>query len=142
MQLMHFLSQCIGSLILDKSTNCNNETSKETSNGANNSGITKDFETERTESISEDESEISQLFGTKQKCIYRCIKCNDERRKSTIQMVCNLIYPTTHNNTENANGKTVTFKQVLETSLCFDKTTPAWCDNCKKFTPTNQRSKV
>ncbi|XP_063707749.1 PAN2-PAN3 deadenylation complex catalytic subunit PAN2-like [Culicoides brevitarsis] len=99
----------------------------------------------------EDVSGISQLFGTKQDCVHRCLKCNEENVKSTIQMVCNLLYtpPKTtstskdaSNSLTNGSSETTTFKKVLESSLCFDKTTPAWCESCKKFTPTNQKSKV
>lgn len=107
----------------------------------NNENTTDNIEQERVE----DESGISQLFGTKQDCVHRCLKCNEENTKSTIQMVCNLLYapskagkdPSLTNGSEPS-----TFKKVLESSLCFDKTTPAWCETCKKFTPTNQKSKV
>lgn len=96
----------------------------------------------------EDESGISQLFGTKQDCVHRCLKCNEENTKSTIQMVCNLLYtsPKASNkdptSVQSNGSEPSTFKKVLESSLCFDKTTPAWCETCKKFTPTNQKSKV
>lgn len=93
----------------------------------------------------EDESGISQLFGTKQDCVHRCLKCNEENIKSTIQMVCNLLYTPSKAGKDASLTNTSepsTFKKVLESSLCFDKTTPAWCEICKKFTPTNQRSKV
>lgn len=34
------------------------------------------------------------------------------------------------------------FSQVLQQSLSVEKTTPAFCENCKKFTPTNQYARV
>lgn len=89
------------------------------------------------------------MFGTKQDCIHRCLKCGEENVKSTIQMVCNLIFSKHQNGTTTMNGSgeskssgILSFKRVLESTLCFSKTTPAWCEACKKFTPTNQHSKV
>lgn len=34
------------------------------------------------------------------------------------------------------------FSQVLRNSLSVEKTTPAFCETCKKFTPTNQYARV
>lgn len=34
------------------------------------------------------------------------------------------------------------FSQVLKNSLSVEKTTPAFCETCKKFTPTNQYARV
>lgn len=36
----------------------------------------------------------------------------------------------------------MTFSQVLRNSLSVEKTTPAFCETCKKFTPTNQYARV
>lgn len=36
----------------------------------------------------------------------------------------------------------MSFSQVLRNSLSVEKTTPAYCETCKKFTPTNQYAHV
>lgn len=36
----------------------------------------------------------------------------------------------------------MSFSQVLRNSLSVEKTTPAFCETCKKFTPTNQYARV
>ncbi|XP_031353190.1 PAN2-PAN3 deadenylation complex catalytic subunit PAN2 isoform X3 [Photinus pyralis] len=81
----------------------------------------------------EEESEISQLFGTKQLQMNCCLKCGFEVRKETFLLACNLIYPT--NEPEKDEWS---FCDILKRSLCPQQTTPAWCDQCTKFTPTSQ----
>ncbi|XP_058837910.1 PAN2-PAN3 deadenylation complex catalytic subunit PAN2 [Topomyia yanbarensis] len=85
-----------------------------------------------------DETEISRLFGTQQKTTQRCLKCNTECVKNNILLVCNLLYPTNTNN-RHVDG---TFASILKNSMSVEKTTPAWCEKCNKFTPTNQKSRV
>lgn len=89
-------------------------------------------------SYNKDETEISRLFGTQQKTTHRCLKCNTERFKNNILLVCNLLYPVNVTN-RNVDG---TFASLLKNSLTVEKTTPAWCEKCDKFTPTNQKSRV
>ncbi|XP_055596073.1 PAN2-PAN3 deadenylation complex catalytic subunit PAN2-like [Uranotaenia lowii] len=83
-----------------------------------------------------DETEISRLFGTQQKSTQRCLKCNTERVKNNILLVCNLLYMANNNRSDG------TFASILKNSLSVEKTTPAWCEKCNKFTPTHQKSRV
>ncbi|XP_053669527.1 PAN2-PAN3 deadenylation complex catalytic subunit PAN2 isoform X2 [Anopheles marshallii] len=84
-----------------------------------------------------EESEIGRLFGTQQQTTHRCNKCNTTRVKDNVLLVCSLLYPTA--TTNNVEG---TFGTILKHSLGVEKTTPAWCETCNKFTPTNQKSRV
>lgn len=52
-------------------------------------------------------------------------------------MVCNLLLGQSQRDVEY-----VSFSKVLRTSLSVEKTTPAFCETCKKFTPTNQYARV
>lgn len=84
-----------------------------------------------------EESEISDLFGTHLICTYRCLKCGDEKTQNKIWLVSNLVYPPTV--LEDAH---IPFTQILKQSLTIEKTLPTWCENCKKYSPTNQYTKV
>ncbi|XP_046740616.1 PAN2-PAN3 deadenylation complex catalytic subunit PAN2 isoform X1 [Diprion similis] len=88
--------------------------------------------TEETE-IRNEETEISRLFGSEQIHIHRCLKCGREASKRSIMLLCNLAYPEITNPPEE-----IPFTSVLGSSLKPEKITPAWCDNCQKFTPTLQ----
>ncbi|XP_020281533.1 PAB-dependent poly(A)-specific ribonuclease subunit PAN2 isoform X2 [Pseudomyrmex gracilis] len=83
--------------------------------------------------VRDDETEISRLFGSEQMHIHRCLKCGQEATKHSIMLLCNLVYPEIVNPSEE-----VPFTSVLARSLRPEKITPAWCDNCQKFTPTLQ----
>ncbi|XP_043787474.1 PAN2-PAN3 deadenylation complex catalytic subunit PAN2 isoform X1 [Apis laboriosa] len=83
--------------------------------------------------IRDEETEVSRLFGSEQMHIHCCLKCGQEATKHSIMLLCNLVYPElTHPSEE------VPFTSVLARSLRPEKITPAWCDNCQKFTPTLQ----
>lgn len=92
-----------------------------------------------TDEYKDEETEISTLFGTKQKYIYCCLKCNEEKVKNNLLLVCNLLLA--QNNRE-TDGIQFTFTQILKNSLSVEKTIPVFCDNCKKFSPTNQYTRV
>ncbi|GAB0090123.1 PAN2-PAN3 deadenylation complex catalytic subunit PAN2 [Sergentomyia squamirostris] len=84
----------------------------------------------------DEETEISRLFGTQQLCTTRCLKCSDERSKVNNLLVCSLSYNISLPDDQ------VSFYKILKNSLSGEKTIPVWCDQCKKFTPTNQNVKV
>nr|CAI5826926.1 unnamed protein product [Callosobruchus analis] len=81
----------------------------------------------------EEDSDVSQLFGTKQLQMNCCLKCCTEVKKESILLVCNLIYPTLEPDRDEWS-----FCDILKKSLCPQQTTPAWCEKCGKFTPTSQ----
>lgn len=81
------------------------------------------------------ESEVSDLFGTHLTCTYRCLKCATEKAQNKIWLVANLVYPATEEHH-------VPFTQILHQSLSIEKTLPTWCEHCKKYSPTNQHTKV
>lgn len=60
-----------------------------------------------------------------------------QKIKTNILLVCNLLL-----GQNNRDPEQMTFSQVLRNSLSVEKTTPAFCETCKKFTPTNQYARV
>ncbi|KAK9883523.1 hypothetical protein WA026_001699 [Henosepilachna vigintioctopunctata] len=82
----------------------------------------------------EEESEISNLFGTKLLQINNCLKCSNIVKKESMSLACNLNYPTNEPDRDEWS-----FCDILTRSLCPKQTTPAWCDSCSKFTPTSQK---
>lgn len=81
-----------------------------------------------------EESEVSDLFGTHLTCTYRCLKCGEEKTQNKIWLVSNLVYPPVDCH--------VPFAQILKQSLTIEKTLQTWCESCKKYSPTNQYTKV
>lgn len=63
-----------------------------------------------------------------------------QKVKSNILLVCNLLLSTQQANRSDFDH--ISFSQVLKNSLSVEKTIPTFCEQCKKFSPTNQYARV
>lgn len=87
-------------------------------------------------SITNEETDVSSLFGIKQAVVHRCLKCNEKKLKDNVVMVCNLLYPL---NSQETGGD---FNKLLKASMNVEKTLSAWCDPCNRFSPHNHCTRV
>nr|XP_040577554.1 PAN2-PAN3 deadenylation complex catalytic subunit PAN2-like [Lepeophtheirus salmonis] len=77
---------------------------------------------------------VSDLFGFKQDKINYCTRCKSNVASSDLLQVVNMVYP------EQASPDSPVlykFERIICSSLCPEQTTPAWCDKCRKYQPTN-----
>ncbi|CAH0398456.1 unnamed protein product [Chilo suppressalis] len=87
-----------------------------------------------------EESDISQLFAIGRNQLNRCLKCNKEEERDSVVLACALQYPTgaPREGSEARGG----FVELVRASLAARRSTPAWCENCSRFTPTTQRGRI
>lgn len=83
-----------------------------------------------------EETDVSTLFGIKQKVVHRCLKCSEKKLKSNVVLVCNLLYPLNNPN------ESCDFLKLLKQSLNVEKTLSAWCDPCNRFSPHNHCARI
>ena len=84
-----------------------------------------------------DDSPVAEVLGMHQDKMTKCVKCSTKTTTDNLLLLCNLVYP------EHATLKQkTTFGSVLCSSLCPEQVTPAWCEKCKKYQPTNQSRRL
>ncbi|KAL0883341.1 hypothetical protein ABMA27_016748 [Loxostege sticticalis] len=90
--------------------------------------------------VEREESEISHLFAIGRNQLNRCLKCNKEEERESVVLACALQYPTgAPREGGDARGG---FVELVRASLAARRSTPAWCENCARFTPTTQRGRI
>jgi PAB-dependent poly(A)-specific ribonuclease subunit 2 len=85
---------------------------------------------------SHEETEVSDLFGIKQRVVHNCLKCNGQKLKNNVVLVCNLLYPL------NNSQESCDFVKLLRDSMNVEKTLSAWCDPCNRFSPHNHCTRI
>lgn len=84
----------------------------------------------------DEETDVSELFGIKQRVVHNCLKCSGKKTKNNVVLVCNLLYPL------NNSQESCDFVKLLRDSMNVEKTLSAWCDNCNRFSPHNHCAKI
>ncbi|KOB68721.1 Ubiquitin specific protease 52, partial [Operophtera brumata] len=97
---------------------------------------THELDDKKTE---KEESDISQLFAIGRHQLNRCLKCNKEEGRESVVLACALQYPSV---TSRENEQKGSFIELIRASLSSRRSTPAWCEQCGKFTPTSQRGRL
>lgn len=82
------------------------------------------------EQENDEESLFSKLFGMVQEKVTVCTRCKEKKSKNDTVLLCNLMYPDSKEKQD--------FQDVVCSSMCPEQTTPAWCEQCKKYQTTNQ----
>ena len=101
------------------------------------------------------ESLFCTLFGMSQEKVNVCTRCKDSKAKKDTILLCNLAYPDSSNpvtapptSTASTTASTAApkekedrcrFEDIVCSSLCPEVTTPAWCEQCKKYQTTKTR---
>ncbi|XP_060803415.1 PAN2-PAN3 deadenylation complex catalytic subunit PAN2 [Amyelois transitella] len=86
-----------------------------------------------------EETEISQLFAIGRHQLNRCLKCNKEEERESVVLACALQYPSGAPRENEPRGG---FVELVRASLAARRSTPAWCEQCGRFTPTTQRGRI
>ncbi|XP_052757639.1 PAN2-PAN3 deadenylation complex catalytic subunit PAN2 [Galleria mellonella] len=91
-----------------------------------------------------EESEISQLFAIGRHQLNRCLKCNKEEERESVVLACALQYPTVAGRDGAGSSGEVRggFVELVRASLAARRSTPAWCEQCGRFTPTTLRGRI
>ena len=95
-------------------------------------------------------SPISNLFGVSQEQTIRCTKCGTNSSKKSTVLLSSLMLQEMEGTWQLLIGYLAsytlistagehTFERLLEHSLDVESATPAWCDVCQKYQPTQQR---
>ena len=84
------------------------------------------------EEVEDDESLFNKLFGMLQEKVNVCTRCKEKKAKNDTVLLCNIIYP------ESKEEQKFTFEEVVCSSMCPEQTTPAWCEQCRKYQTTRQ----
>ncbi|GBP30869.1 PAN2-PAN3 deadenylation complex catalytic subunit PAN2 [Eumeta japonica] len=92
--------------------------------------------------IPRDQSAVSTLFAIGRHQLSRCLKCNKEEERDVMLLACALQYPTPSSNKEPAVEPRPGFIELLRASLASRRSTPAWCERCRRFSPTEQRGRI
>ncbi|XP_059049747.1 PAN2-PAN3 deadenylation complex catalytic subunit PAN2 [Achroia grisella] len=97
-----------------------------------------------------DESEISQLFAIGRHQLNRCLKCNKEEERESVVLACALQYPSVVARDASSGAGAAAaagearggFVELVRASLAARRSTPAWCEQCARFTPTTLRGRI
>ena len=89
-------------------------------------GLSENSETENEESL------FNKLFGMVQEKVNVCTRCKEKKAKNDTVLLCNIIYP------ESKEEQKFSFEEVVCSSMCPEQTTPAWCEQCRKYQTTSQ----